>query len=85
MQALVLLNAGTVGSLARMVAAALQHDIAEGIAGTVLVEEAYTRREEDKTADDIGHVVEACFEKHNADYVAAFLHRNCSRLTLWAH
>lgn len=80
-QTLVLQNADTDGSLARMMVAALQHDIAEGVVGKAV--EAYNHRmvEEDKTADYIDHVAQPYFEKHNA----ASLNQNCSRLTLWDH
>ncbi|KAM1917070.1 hypothetical protein ACFX13_036714 [Malus domestica] len=56
-----------------MVAAALQNDIAEDVVGTLVLVEAYTHMEEDKTVDDVGYVVEPCSEKHNADHVAALM------------
>lgn len=73
-------NAGNVDLLAWTMVVALQHDIAEGIADKVV--EAYNHyMVEDKTADDIDHVQEPYFEKHNA----ASQNQNCSHLTLWDH
>ncbi|KAM2468360.1 hypothetical protein FF1_010043 [Malus domestica] len=59
--------------LLKVVVSVLHNDIAEDVVGTMVLVEAYTHMEEDKTADDIGYVVEPCSEKHNADHVAALM------------
>lgn len=81
-QTLVVQNADKAGSLVEAVEWALLNDTVEGIADKVALA-AYIHME-DRTADDIAHVVVAYLDRDNDGLAAASQDQICSHLTLWA-
>lgn len=78
----VVLNADKAGSLVEAAKWVLLNDMVEGIADKVALA-AYIHME-DRTADDIAHVVVAYLDRDNDGLAAASQDQICSHLTLWA-